>query len=360
MSVTVSPDGARVPPAEPRDAPSAPSASFVDRVGAWFSARYFTLDTRWLGVFRIVFGLLLFVDGSRRWLDVRMYYSNDGIFPNHYSLFAPMGRDVFSLLHAFSSVGEASVCFALVLVCYGCFLVGYRTKLFHVLSLVCVTSLNARNIFVENGGTVVVNILTLWTLFLPLGERFSVDALLKSLRERREQGAAELNDRTPFFRTAHGFTSLVVLALLLQWSVIYFFNCVHKSGMGWRNGSAIHYFNHQDRIVTWLAVWNREHLPYRITQFFTWGTLAVEGILAGILLVPFFQKWTRRLAFLLAFGLHGGIAASSRLGPFSYVMTCYFILLLGASDWAVVTRWFGRASRTRTRAIRRQTPQSAS
>ncbi len=299
-------------------------------------------------MFRVVLGGILSVELIRRWAYAEAFYTNDGLLPNHYSLFAPMGRHVFSIYHAFSTYGEVSVAFAVTLVIFLCFTLGYRTRLMHVLSAICITSLNSRNLFVENGGTVVLNLLTVWTLFLPLGSRISMDAVRRSMRRGQEHSARDLNDRSadqgidlPVFR-------LAFLGLLLQWSVIYFFNTVHKSGHGWMDGSALHWFMYQDRIITPFGVWVRENVPFGVLKFFTYATLVVEGTLAGLLLIPMKQVWTRRLALLLALGLHGGIALSSRLGPFSYVMVSYFIINLGAADWALVTRHFGKQERART------------
>jgi predicted DCC family thiol-disulfide oxidoreductase YuxK len=132
---------------------------------------------------------------------------------------------------------------------------------------------------------------------------------------------------------AQCFYSLVVFALLLQWSAIYFFNVVHKTGVGWHDGSALHWFLHQNRIVTWFGIVAREHAPYWLLRGLTYATLGVEATLAGILLVPFQQVWLRRAALVLALGLHGSIAATSRLGPFSYAMSAFFVWPLAAADW---------------------------
>lgn len=318
------------------------------RAQAYFRDRYLAADPRWLGVFRIALGTLLSVEVLRRWYYARDFYTNDGFLPNHYSLFRPMGRDVFSIYHAFSSFGEVSVAFALTLAVFVLFTVGYRTKLFHVLSALCITSLNARNLFIENGGTVVTCIITVYSLFLPLGARFSLDAVRRSLRERHERSVQELNDRARLERPASPVYSLAMLLFLVQWSAIYFFNTVQKSGAGWRNGTAIHYFLEQDRIVTPLAIWVRNVAPPDLLRAMTWGTLVVEGALAILILVPFWQVWTRRIVLVCVWGLHGTIAALANLGPFSYAMSLFPILLLSDRDWQLVTRWFGKASRART------------
>ncbi len=312
----------------------------------YLNERYRSVDPRWLGIFRICFGSLLLSELLYRWGYARMFFSNDGVLPNHYSLFAPMGQDLFSIYHAFSTIEEVHVAFALTFVVFLCFTLGYRTRLFHVLSAILITSLHSRNLFTENGGSVVTHSLAIWTVFLPLGRCFSLDALRSSFAREIEHGADDLNRRGP--SRVEPFVSVVVLGLLLQWSVIYFFNCVHKGGVGWRNGSAIYYFLHQDRIVTALGVWARTHVPLGVFELLTRATLLVEGMLGFILLVPFAYKKLRRIAFFLALGLHGSIAALSRLGPFSYVMVMFFLMLFGEEELRFLGRWFGRPARAVT------------
>lgn len=325
-----------------------PAVRGSQRVRDFLQARYFGADLRWLGVFRIGLGLILTCDLLRRWAQAREYYTNDGFLPNHFSLFRPMGDDLFSLLHAFSTLGEVSVVFALMLIVFVCFTVGYRTGLMQVLAFISITSLDARNIFVENGGDVLVNLMAFLSMFMPLGKRFSVDALLRSLRARKESSAEELNQRSQQGIEPNDFHSLIVLAMLLQLAVIYFFNAVHKSGRGWMDGSAIYWFLEQDRIVTAFGVFLREHTPYEVIRVITYSALAIEFALPAILLFPFGKTWVYRFALLLGVGLHGGIALTSRLGPFSYAMMLFYVQFLGARDADLVGRFFSRESRRRT------------
>lgn len=310
---------------------------------SYLNERYRSADPRWLGLFRICFGCLLITELLYRWGYARILFSNDGVLPNHFSLFAPMGQDLFSIYHVFSTVEEVHVAFALTLVVFLLFTVGYRTRLFHILSAILITSLHSRNLFTENGGSVVTHSLATWTVFLPLGQCFSVDALRRSFAQTHEKSPAELNQRDT--RRVQPFVSIIVLGLLLQWSIIYFFNCVHKTGAGWRDHSAIYWFLYQDRIVTGLGVWARDHVPYAVFALLTRMTLVIEGTLAFILLVPFGYKWLRRVAFLLALGLHGNIALLSRLGPFSYVMVMFFLMWFGQEELDFLGRWFGRPAR---------------
>ena len=320
----------------------------LQAVNNLLQARYFTADVRWLGVFRIWFGILLCADVTRRWWEAREYYTNDGFFPNHFSLFRPMGDGLFSLMHAFSTMGEVSVVMAIMLAIMVAYTLGYCTKLAQILAFISITSLDARNIFVENGGDVVVNLLAFLTIPLPLGRRFSIDAVRRAFRARYETSVAALNDRSHPAPTVEPVVSLAVLALFLQLAVIYFFNAIHKDGTGWKTGNAIYYFLHQDRIVTAFGIFLREHVPYEVTRYFTWGTVVIEFSLPFILVFPFFRTWVMRFAFLLGLGLHGGIALTSRLGPFSYAMLLMYVPLLATRDFELVSRWFSRESREKT------------
>ncbi|HVY27533.1 MAG TPA: DCC1-like thiol-disulfide oxidoreductase family protein [Polyangiaceae bacterium] len=339
-------------PSHDSSEPSAPGGSTAQAetkpspILEFFNQHYRSADPRWLGLFRICFGTLLITELLWRWSYARLMFSNDGILPNHFSLFAPMGQDMFSIYHVFSTVEEVHVAFALTFVVFACFTVGYKTRLFHILSAFLITSLHSRNLFTENGGSVVTHSLAIWTMFLPLGRCFSIDALRRSFAQEHEHSSQELNARKA--QEVKPFVSLVVTALLLQWSVIYFFNAVHKNGVGWKNGSAIYWFLYQDRIVTWVGVWARNHVPYVVFTILTRATLVIEGTLAVILLMPFNQRWLRRVAFLLALGLHGNIAMLSRLGPFSYVMVMFFLMWFGQEELDFLGRWFGRAERAVT------------
>jgi hypothetical protein len=339
---------------KPNGAPARVRASW-QALGQFLNDRYLSLDTRWLGVFRVALGCLLIVEVLRRWYYAPAFYTNDGLLPNHYSLFAPMGHSVFSIYHAFSTYAEISVAFFVTLLVFVTFTLGYRTRVFHVLSAVAITGLNARNLFIENGGTVVVNILTVYTLFLPLGARFSIDSVRNSLRRKVDRSLLDLNGPDPTLAPTRT-SSLVVALLLLQWSAIYFFNTVHKDGHGWKDGTAFHWFLHQDRIVTVAGIWLREHLPLSAIHVMTYGALVVEGSLAFLILFPFFQKWTRRTIFVLVWFLHGTIALTARIGPFSYAMMLFPILLLGAEDFELVTRPFRAAARVRRVIVNAASP----
>jgi len=316
----------------------------LSAAGRFLRDRYSSVDPRSLGLFRIALGILLCADVANRWWYAPEFFSNDGLLPSHYALFRPQLTYSFSIYHAFSSVAEVRFAFALTFLVFACLLVGFRTRLASVVALVCVTSLGSRNVLVEHGGHVVANLLMLFAVFLPLGRRFSVDAVLASLRARRETRSEELNELPA--PSCSPVVSLAVLAFLLQWSALYFLNAVQKTGPAWSDGTALHYFFHQDRLVTQLGLLGRG-LPGEAVWLLSKATLVFEYAIPMLLLFPFFQSWTRRAALLCAVMLHGGIAATTQIWHFSAATSVFFLMFLGPRDWELAARWFGSARRSR-------------
>jgi hypothetical protein len=165
-----------------------------------------------------------------------------------------------------------------------------------------------------------------------------VDALLASLRARRERTAEDLADRAALRIGDAPVVSLAVLALLLQLAAIYLLNFLNKTGPAWSNGSAVYYALHQERLVTVAGVWLRELAPYRLFELLTRGTLALEASAAFLILAPVWTRHFRLAAILLLPALHAGFAACLHLGIFSPAMIACFALLLAREHWEWLLR----------------------
>lgn len=303
--------------------------------GTWLSA-----DPRALGIFRIAFGLLAIADVLRRIPYTQLFYSAQGVIPSHWVLYTQGARPQFSLMFAFNRPGEIYAFFGLTLVSLILFTIGWRTRLFHVISAVLMWSIHSRISIIENGGDVVMNLWWLWTLALPLGRRLSVDALLADLRARPDAHAGALNARATPSRDP--VWSLSVLAILLQLSVIYFFNTVHKDGTTWKNGTALAWVFEQDRIITGLGLWARDTWPLWLTKGLSWGTLVIEGLAPILLFTPLFTVWARRVLFTGLVSLHTGIWLLTDVGYFSPTMMVSYLIFLSARDIEGLKRILGR------------------
>jgi hypothetical protein len=318
-------------------------------VGAWLALirdRYLTLDRRTLGATRILLGFLLLTDVIHRHAAWNEMFSTIGVLPNHVGLGRPQATPAFSIFNAFSTPAELAVLFAIMIAVSLALLVGYRMRLAQILALVLVTGMNGRVLLAENGGYIVENLLLLWTAFLPMGDRFSIDALVASMKRRREATAEELNDREGE-RDEPAYVSLAGLAVLLQLAAIYFFNVVHKTGNAWRNGTAVHYVMHVDRMATPIVAVVRDHVPALGILVMTKAALTFEAALPVALLAPVARAWSRRAAIFLINALHLAFGVTFVLGPFAWSCCVFSTLLFGREDWELATRTMRRPHRAR-------------
>ena len=333
-------------PADEAPAPEAlpPEPSFAQQLREGF----LTFDRRTLGFTRIVLGVYLILDichRGRSWLEL---YSSDGVYPSYLNLWHTQW--MFSLFDAFFSAGEVRVYWALMLVTFTCLTIGYRTRVAQVIALFLVTGMNIRLPAIENGGYVVQNLLLLWTCLLPLGDRFSIDAVRASMKRRREASEGELNDRSALLTPEQQapLTTLMGPVLVLQLAAIYFFNVIHKTGANWRNGTAVHYVLYVDRMATPLIANVRDHLPNWAILFMTRSAMAIEAGLPVALLSPLARTWSRRAAIVLMNALHIVFGLTFVLGPFSWALCVFSTLLFSTDDWELASRTMRREHRART------------
>jgi hypothetical protein len=147
--------------------------------------------------------------------------------------------------------------------------------------------------------------------------------------------------QTPVEWARRPVVSLAMLGLILQFATIYLLNAASKSGHAWRDGSAVHYALHQDKLVTWAGVWMREHIPATWLRYLTWSVLTTEWVGFGLLITPVHTREARLLAMCVMPLLHLGFALGLNLGGFSVAMMAFYPLLLGAEHWEMLSRRFG-------------------
>ena len=323
-----------------------------------FVRAYLSADLRSLAAGRIAMALVLLFDLVNRWVQIGTWYTNDGLIPNHTLLWRPSFEKVFSFFYMASYTHEAVAGFVICAIAYTTLLVGFRTKLAQVASLICVLSLHGRLLLFDNGGDVVLGLLCIWTTFLPTARFWSVDAVLA------RRGAPVTPEAAPASKppvTGVGdrrFVSLGVLALTFQLAFIYLFNAVHKGGATWRDGTAVNYVLHLDRLVTWFGVWLRYRMTPGLSHALTWSSLAIEWSLPPLLLSPFLVRHCRRLAIVLIVMLHSGFGVCLNLGNFVPAMIAYTPNFIPGEDWDALGRWWARSprrvrwsTRLRTRAV---------
>ncbi|MFC4247026.1 HTTM domain-containing protein [Natribaculum luteum] len=258
-------------------------------------ARRVEVDLRALAAFRIALGTLLLADLARRARHLTAFYTDAGVLPRS-ALFSDYS-DVYSL-HAVS--GEAWVQVLLFLVA-GAFalamVVGYRTRVATLVSWLLLVSLHVRNPMVLNGGDVLLRVLLFWAIFLPLGERWAIDAR----RLTRERSTV---------------ANVATMAVLLQMVIMYVTNAVHKtSGEMWLNGEAVVYVFSLDKLTFLLGNHLEEY--HALLELFThlWIALLVLSPLLVLL------TGVRRAVLASLFvGMHLGMLLTLRIDLFPLVV----------------------------------------
>ena len=170
---------------------------------------------------RMGYGLIILVDLIIRSQSFTEHYTEQGAFPLAALFTLGLRPDQFSL-HAMSGSRDFEV---LLFVLHGLFAVGlflgWRTRLMTVFCYLMAVSLQNRNFLILNGGDNWMRIVLFWAIFLPWGDRFSID----SLRNDQE--------------SPNQLFSVAGCGLILQVMAVYFVSALYKTGPAWRTeGSA--------------------------------------------------------------------------------------------------------------------------
>ena len=318
-----------------------------------FLRHFLRIDPRSLGVFRIVFSLVLIRDLLSRWRWIDEFYSNEGVLPNHNHLYnlKSEGKSVWSALHAFSTGGEATFGFCVILLFYVLLLVGYRTRWFQAMALVSLVSLTARNLLLENPGNYVAIGLLAFTLFLPLGSRFGIDSLRATMANANDVNAADLNKRSRATdddidrHRAPGWSpvSIAALGLLLQIALVYLALALQQTG-AWKDGSALHKALHFTRMASPFGFSMRDSgvlsLLTRVVYYSQWA-------IPLLIVIPVVRGPLRGLAAVLM-AIHGIVLGLFfNLGLFGWSLAAASLLVISSDTWEKwATRYDARRART--------------
>ena len=287
-------------------------------INAWFR-----VDSRALGIYRILLGWLCLWDIARRWNYIDVFYSDLGIKVQYassksFTIFNYIGNDSF-IVHLVFTIGILSSILLMI---------GYRSKLFHFITAMIIISIHVYVTKVGNSGDMFLNCMLIWTLFLPLGKSLSLDSLIKSLSNFKENKVDDLNDRTRGINIPTQIYSIAYFAMLFQISIIYFFTALDKNGWDWLYGKAFYKMHQMDVFITPVGYHLREYIDYPISKFFTNATWYMEISVPILLLMPFYKAIFRLFAIASLTVFHIMIRLSVNVGLFSQVMITSFALLL--------------------------------
>lgn len=127
---------------------------------------------------RIAIAAILIADLTIRMGDLEAFYSNTGAVPLG-MVFEHLWNDYFVSVHAMSGLWQVQlILFLFAFFCAAMLFIGYRTRLFTVLSWLMLLSLHNRNTLILQGGDDLLRMVLFWSMFIPWGARYSCDSLL--------------------------------------------------------------------------------------------------------------------------------------------------------------------------------------
>ena len=281
-----------------------------------FLKKTFSFDNRSMALYRVLLGLIVIADVIYRWPNIVNFYTDIGLVPR--SIFISEMSMPWSLSFHLANGSELfiTILFSLHLLMGFMLLVGFKSRWAIVGAFLFTVSTHNRNWLVNNGGDDVLRSILFFSMFLPLGRTFSIDAAMKK----------ERNENQEFF-------SFWVLAFFLQAFVIYYVSYLLKDHPIWRQDfTAIFYSSRLDIFATKFGVWMRDY-P-RFMKLGTIFSIYLEWLgpllLIGSYLFGRFWWVARTVIVLLFWSFHFGIFATMKIGLFPFIaMTMWSIFLPG-------------------------------
>ncbi len=282
-------------------------------------------------------GFLVLLDTLLRARDLSAFYTDAGVIPR-LDLIEWSWGDPWLCLHLGGSGWlSAAVLFALTAAAAVQLMRGWRTRWMTFACWLSLSSLYQRNPLVNDRGDLELILVLFWSLFLPLGGRWSVDA--------RRDGAQE----DPVVLSAGS------AAMLLQFAQIYVFAALLKNGLPWLRGDAMELSLRSALFSTpqglWLTRWPD------LLNTLTHPAVALELLIPCLLLCPLANGQVRSVGVLLLVVFHTLVGLFLQLGIFPLIGALLPLGLLPAWFWETVgwqrrlDRWFpaperpGRAGR---------------
>ncbi len=308
-------DAATLPdPPVPAAAPGGTASRLRARIAA-IAKEYFYCDLRSLALLRMCLGLLIMADLALRARHLVAHYTDLGAAPSalildeygfacYFSLHWWLSGSVTAEAGAFLAGGLAAAAL----------LLGFRTRLATIACWYLQASLLTRTPLVHTAGDRTLLLLLFWSMFLPLGARWSLDS------RRRPLAASNVH------------VSVATFAILLQVCFIYWFSVVLKLQVPmWREGYAVNFALTRDSYATAFAVWLRQY--HGLMEVLTLGTLAWELLGPALPFIPKLTAPGRVMAVVGSCVLHLSFAVCMNLGIFAFISSAAWMVFLPTALW---------------------------
>jgi predicted DCC family thiol-disulfide oxidoreductase YuxK len=293
----------------------------------WFS----TIPSGPMGMFRIVFGFIVFASALLLFPDRNVWFSDRGLltWPDAYNFrvhgtSGPRHIDFLAWVH---HDWMLTLFFIVYLAAAFCMMIGLWTRPAIFITWICLNCWHNRNPVFINSGDCLMLAMTIYLLLAPSDASCSVDRLIRILRGTDPLVAPRI---VPWTQRL----------MQLQLCLLYFCTFFGKvQGNLWQNGTAAYY-------PLQLQEFYRFPMPDVSDQMWlihlmTWGALAVEFSLFTLIWVPRLRLFVISLGVLL----HLGIEYSMNIPFFSFLVIASYMTFLRPSDYDCFKAWLSKQLR---------------
>jgi hypothetical protein len=282
-------------------------------LSAWDKFFFEEKPTEGMALFRIIWMSMIFI-----YFLIDLGNSHDFYGP-HALLSQNTVRDQFTFLHAniFNLFRPSYETVNGIMLIYGLSIVasifGLFTRYSLILTLILMTSLHQRNIWLLSSSEMLMRAVTLMLVVSPCGHSLSVDSLLGRY--------------FPDFRKKKMSPIWALRLIQIQISVVYLWTVWHKlQGETWLNGTAVYYATRLDSMANFTIPVLMDSLIF--LKLMTWGTLLVELSLGTLI---WFKKF-RRPVIVAGILFHLGIEYIMSIPFFELYMIALLINFISPEE----------------------------
>jgi hypothetical protein len=275
----------------------------------------FAADVRSLAALRIVLALTVLADVLTRVTNLRVHYTDEGLLPRRV-LIDQLDSWQISLALMNGTPFFQALVFIATAVAAIAMLVGYRTRLAVVAVWVLVLSIQWRNPFLSSSGDDLLRLLLFWSVFLPLGDYWSIDRLRTTAPES----------------SSTRVLSLATAGLFLQIAYMYWFTLILKSGREWRvDFTALYYALSIEDLTSPIGAYVLQFPT--LLKALTLTTLGIELVATILLFCPIYTGPVRTAAVATIMAFHAGIWLMMTIGFFPWISASCMVCFLPSWFW---------------------------
>lgn len=281
--------------------------------------RVSAVDLRSLALMRIGLSIVLIYDLLDRLGHFSAHYLDSGAFPYSAVQDFYAGYPTWSLHTLSTSATFVGMLFGIHIACAVALLIGYKTRVAVIGTWVLQGSLMARVPLLTNGADVLMIAALFWSMFLPIGSRFSVDSRLNCDKHQSD------------YTKSDSIYGIATFAIVFQLVTMYFVTGLMKLNDHWLHGSALETLLAESSLTRPLGDW-LTGFP-SLLSVMTIGVLLMELLAPLLLLSPWKTHRCRGYAVIAFLGLHAGIELTMDVPLFSFVSCAILLGMIPTQFW---------------------------